>query len=210
VKLGDIIKRVQRQFGDDVEAQITEEDIVRWVNDACLEIAVTNATNQGYFLGTTPVTNGVKEYELPADLLTLRSIRLENSKLIGTTYEQITEIDEYSDATTGKPTHYYVYGGKVVLYPIPSQDYPTLTIMYVKTPDLLSFEMKNIEPDVPVQYHPRIVEYCIAQAAELDDNLGHYQQKMGQFQQNLMALKQNNEQPESESYYASVIYIEEY
>src|SRR6187455_362795 len=199
MKLGDILTRVKRQFGDDVGAQITDEDIVRWCNDACLEIAMANATNQGYFLGTTPVTSGVKEYELPADLLTLRSIRLENSKLVGTTYEQITEVDDYSDTTSGKPTHYYVYGGRVNLYPIPSQDYSALTIMYVKTPDILSVEMVDIEPDVPVQYHPRIVEYCIAQAAELDDNLAHYQQKMGQFQQNILALKQNNEQPESES-----------
>lgn len=210
MKVGDILVRVKRQFGDDVGAQITDEDIVRWVNDCCLEIAMTNATNQGYFLGTSPVTSGVKDYELPADLLTLRSIRLENSKLVGSTYEQITEIDDYSNSTKGKPTHYYVYGGRVNLYPIPSQDYEALTIMYVKTPDILTVEMVDIEPDVPIQYHPRIVEYCIAQAAELDDNLGHYQQKMGQFQQNLLSLKQNNEQPESESYYGSVVYIEEY
>jgi hypothetical protein len=210
VKLGDIIKRVQRQFGDDVEAQITEEDIVRWANDACLEIVNSNATNQGFFLGTTPVTSGVREYELPADLLTLRSIRLENTKLIGTTYEQVTESDDFSIDTVGKPTHYYVYGGKVNVYPTPSENYSALTIMYVKTPDILSVSMKDIEPDVPVQYHARIVEYCIAQAAELDDNLGHYQQKMSQFQQNLMSLKQNNEQPESESYYGHIVYVEEY
>lgn len=209
MKLNDIIKRVQRQFGDDVEAQITEEDIVRWVNDACLEIASNNVTNQGYFLGTTPVTSGVREYELPADMLTLRSIRLDNRKLIASSYEQVSELDDSMDTAVGRPTHYWVYDGKVNLYPTPNEDYNSLTIMYVKTPDILSASMKNVEPDIPTQYHPRIVEYCIAQAAELDDNLAHYQQKMGQFQSNLMALKQND-QPDGEGYYGSITYVMEY
>jgi hypothetical protein len=210
MKVGDIIVRVQRQFGDDIQAQITEEDIVRWINDACLEIASNNAVTQGYFLGTTPVTAGVSEYELPADLLTLRSIRLENKKLIASTYEQMTEIDVNLEKVIGKPTHYWVFGGKINLYPTPNEDFDTLTIMYVKTPDILTVSMKNVDPDVPTQYHPRIVEYCIAQAAELDDNLSHYQQKMGQFNSNILALKQNNEQPESDGIYPSITYVMEY
>jgi hypothetical protein len=209
MRVGDIIVRVQRQFGDDVQAQITEEDIVRWINDACLEIASNNSTNQGYFLGTTPVTSGVREYELPSDLLTLRSIRLDNKKLIASTYEQVSEIDDAMDSAVGKPTHYWIYNGKVNLYPTPHQDFPTLTIMYVKTPDLLSASMKSIEPDIPTQYHPRIVEYCIAQAAELDDNLEHYAQKMNQFQGALTASKQND-QPDGEGLYASITYVMEY
>jgi hypothetical protein len=210
MRLGEIIKRVQRQFGDDVEAQITEEDIVRWVNDACLEIATANSTNQGYLLGTTAVTQGVREYELPDDLLLLRSIRLDNSKLIGITYEQITELDPKLDSAVGKPTHYWVYNKNINLYPTPDQAYSNLTIMYTKTPDLLLVTMKNVEPDLPVQYHPRIVEYCIAQAAELDDNIAQYQQKMSQFQSGIMAAKSNSEQPESDGVYPSITYVVEY
>jgi hypothetical protein len=208
IKLGDIIKRVQRQFGDDVEAQITEEDIVRWINDACLDIASANSTNQGYFIGTTPVKTGVRDYELPDDMLKLRSIRLDGGKLIGTSYEQVNEVDDHMDAAVGKPTHYWIFNKNVSLYPTPNQDYAALTIMYTKTPDIMTVAMKTIEPDIPVQYHLRLVEYCIAQAAELDDNIAHYQQKMAQFQGNILALKQND-QPDSEGVYPSITYVVE-
>jgi hypothetical protein len=209
VKLSEIITRVQRQFGDDVQAQITEEDIVRWVNDACLEIVTNNATNQGS-IGTTAVVVGQVEYDLPADLLLLRSVRVNGRKLIGNSYEQLCEIDPDIENTTGDPTHYWVYNGKLNLYPIPSEALGNLNILYIKTPDPLTTSMMSLEPDVPVQYHPRIVEYCIAQAAELDDNVGHYQLKMQEFNQKISNLKQNSEQPESDQYYPSITYVGEF
>lgn len=209
MNLGEIITRVQRQFGDDVQAQITEEDIVRWVNDACLEIVTNNATNQG-FVGSTAVVVGQVEYDLPADLLLLRSVRLNGRKLKGENYEQLCEIDPSIETTTGMPTHFWVYGDKLNLYPIPNEEEGNINIMYVKTPDILTVNMKTREPDVPKQYHPRIVEYCIAQAAELDDNLPHYQAKMAQFQTNIFNLSRNAEQPESDSFYPSITYVGEF
>jgi hypothetical protein len=71
----------------------------------------------------------------------------------------------------------------------------------------MTVEMLEREPDVPKQYHPRIVEYCIAQAAELDDNMGTYQYKMNQFEKNLQSLKANGEQPEGDDYYPSITYM---
>lgn len=209
MNLGDIITRVQRQFGDDVQAQITEEDIVRWVNDACMEIVSNNATNQG-FLGTTAVVVGQIEYDLPDDLLLLRSVRLNGRKLKGENYEQLCELDPDIETTEGLPTHYWVYGGKLNLYPIPNDDEGNIHILYVKTPDIMTSDMKTREPDVPKQYHPRIVEYCIAQAAELDDNLGQYQYKMSEFKTNISNIRQNSEQPESDSFYPSITYVGEY
>ena len=208
MQLGEIITRVQRQFGDEVQAQITEDDVVRWVNDACLEIVTNNATNQGS-VGTTTIVVGQFIYDLPADLLLLRSVRVNGRKLKGSTYEQLCEMDPDIENTVGEPNHYWVYGGKLNLYPIPDSDLGNINILYVKTPDIMTVDMKTLEPDVPKQYHPRIVEYCIAQAAELDDNLGHYQLKMGQFKENISSIRQNSEQPESDSYYPSITYVGE-
>lgn len=209
MKLNDIIVRVQRSFGDDVQAQITKEDIVRWVNDACLEIATSSNLNQGS-IGNTAVGVGKKTYDLPSDLLLLRSVRCNGMKLRGETYEQLCEQDSDLENTTGTPSAYWVYGGKLNLYPIPNAALGNLSILYTKTPDLLTVDMGERQPDIPVQYHPRIVEYCIAKAAELDDNLGHYQIKMGEFQQKTSATQQNAEQPEGDSFYPSITYIGEY
>jgi len=103
-----------------------------------------------------------------------------------------------------------VFDDKLNLYPIPNEALSTVDVMYVNTPDMIILESPYREPGVPKQYHPRIVEYCIAQAAELDDNLSHYQLKMGQFRENLSSLKNNGEQPEGDDYYPSITYIPGY
>jgi hypothetical protein len=208
MKLSEIITRVQRQFGDDVQAQITEEDIVRWVNDACLEIVTNNDTAEG-FIGNTPVVAGKHWYDMPSDLIRIRSVRVNGFKLKAESYEQLCEEDPDIETTTGQPTAYWVYSGKINLYPIPNDSLGNLNILYVKTPDVITTAMKDRQPDVPIQYHPRIVEYCIAQAAELDDNFGFSQSKMQQFNQNLLGLKQNSEQPESNGIYPSITYVGE-
>jgi hypothetical protein len=207
MKLSEIITRVQRQFGDDVQAQITTEDIVRWVNDACLEIATSNKTTQGSLRGQTAVVANTSLYDLPADLLYLRSVRCNGIKLTRTTYEQITESEEELAMETGTPSLFWVYENQVNIYPIPDTAQGTVDIFYVKTPDTLLSSMLDREPDVPVMYHPRIVEYCIAQAAELDDNIPQYQLKMNQFDSKLKDLRGNGEQPEGDDYYPEITYV---
>jgi len=210
--LSEIIKRVQRQFGDDVQAQITTDDIVRWVNDACLEIVTSNHTNQGSRVGQTPLITGQQTYELPADLYLLRAVRANGKVVKATTYEQIINTYPGSFVDTnntyvGEPAVYWVDDMKIKLVPAPAQSLGNLDIMYVKRPDEMTSLMLTLEPDVPKEYHPRIVEYCIGQAAELDDNMATYQLKMSEFQSNLTKLKQNGEQPEGDGVYPSITYI---
>lgn len=209
MKLDDIIKRVQRQFGDDVQAQITIDDIVRWVNDACLEIATSNSANQSMAKGAAAVTKGKNDYILPTDLLTLRAVRANGFKLVKTTFEQLEERPDYLPEAVGEPLTYYVYDDTIYLYPTPSETLGNLDIYYVKAPAKLVATDLEAVPEVPTSYHPRIVEYCIAQAAELDDDIGHYQLKMAQFKENLLSLKGNAETPESDSYYPSITFIGE-
>jgi len=211
MKLSEIITRVQRQFGDDIQAQITKEDIVRWVNDACLEIAMTNRTNEGTFKGVTPVTAGQSEYSLPSDLLALRAVRVNGRALDGTTYDQLTKTGllDSTIEVTGEPQFYWVHGGNLSITPTPVDSLGTVDIMYVKTPDIMTVDMLDKQIDVPKQYHLRVVEYCIAQAAELDDNLGQYQMKMNQFEKNLQSLRQNGTQPDGDDYYPYITYTSE-
>jgi hypothetical protein len=206
MNLSEIIKETQRIFGDDVQSQITKDDIVRWVNTACLEIVSQNDTAEGY-LGNTPVIAGTTKYDLPSDLIKIRSVRVNGTKLRASTYEQLCEIDSNITESTGAPTSYWVQSGALMLHPIPNNSLGNVDILYVKAPNVLTIADLNKAPDVPIQYHPRIVEYCIGQASELDDDLSHYQLKMGQFRTGLSELRQNGEQPESDSYYPSITYV---
>ncbi len=46
-------------------------------------------------------------------------------------------------------------------------------------------------PELPSQYHNRIVEYCLAQAYELDANMESYTTKMAAFKNGANQLKEN-------------------
>lgn len=213
--LSDIITRVQRQFGDDVQAQITTDDIVRWVNDACLEIVTNNRTNQGTYVGQTPIVAGQKTYELPPDLYLIRAVRANGKVVRASTYEQLVNsvqgnLSDTNDPALGYPEYYWVLDYKLSMYPLPSESMGTLDIIYIKRPDVMTAEMLTRQPDVPVEYHPRIVEYCIAQAAELDDNIGQYQLKMQEFQSNMSKLRENGEQPEGDGAYPYITYVSEW
>jgi hypothetical protein len=212
MKVKDIIRRVQIQFGDEVQAQISKQTIVDYINDACLEIVTNNRTNEGILKGITPIVAGKSQYDLPADLLNLRGVRVNGRVVAAVTYEQLVAtqaIDDTANLPVGQSECYFLHDGKLNLFPVPEEALGTLDIMYVKSPDLITVGMLELEPDVPKQYHLRIVEYCIAQAAELDDNLGQYQLKMNQFNANLQSLRQNGEQPERDDFYPFITYTSE-
>jgi hypothetical protein len=73
-----------------------------------------------------------------------------------------------------------------------------LTLYFTRQP--VQVTVVGDTPELPVQYHPRIVEYCIAQAAELDDNLAQYQLKMAQFENGVTKLKDNADWDSQDTY----------
>lgn len=197
--VSEIATRVKRQFGDEAGAQVTDDDIIRWVNDAQIDIAVNNDLLQ--VVGTSNISNGVSSYDFPTDLLTLRAAKYLNYKLQSFSQEQLSALLPGFEASseTGVPTAFWVHERKINLYPTPSEDVTNgLSILYTKVPTTVTSVSDT--PELPIQYHPRIVEYCIAQAAELDDNLNHYQLKMNQFKAGIDSMKDNTDWEERDEY----------
>lgn len=190
----EIALRVKRQFGDEAGAQITDSDILRWVNDAQREIAVHNDLLQT--IATTTVVANEDQYPLPPDVLTLRSVRFGGRKLAHLSQGEVSNFIQSSGAgagseSTGTPTHYSSWGLKIDLYPTPASANLTagekLQIYYTRQPTPMASLVET--PELPLQYHNRIVEYCIAQSHELDDNAESYKQKMQQFKEGVDQLK---------------------
>jgi hypothetical protein len=194
--VSEIATRVKRQFGDEAGAQITDADIIRWVNDAMMEITRTNNLLQ--ISATAATTAGVAEYDLPVEILSLRSIKYKGLKLNGLNMEDFDAM--LADSTArGEPQAYYVYARKVTLFPAPSANGTTdLKIFYNRKPTDVT--VVGDTPEIPIQYHNRIVEYAIAQAAELDDNLQQYAMKMGQFKEGVDNLRDDNTAEENDFY----------
>lgn len=169
----EIFTRVTRTFGDEVQAQITTADVIRWVNDAMREIA--NNNNLLQVKATSPTTAQVSAYALPTGIARLHSVRFRGFALQSITIEQADEMIGSVDLTiqqgypTGMSTHYWIYANQINLYPAPDTTSANdLTLYYTRqaTPVALTTDV----PEVPEQYHNRIVEYCLARAYELDEN----------------------------------------
>lgn len=194
--VSEIATRVKRQFGDEAGAQITDADIIRWVNDAMMEITRTNNLLQ--ISATTTTVANQAEYDLPVEILSLRTIKYKNIRLIGLSMEDFDTMLA-DDTAKGEPQAYYIYARKVTLFPAPSVGGATdLKVFYNRRPTDVTAVGNT--PEIPVQYHTRIVEYAIAQAAELDDNLQQYAMKMGQFKEGIDNLRDDNTAEENDEY----------
>src|SRR6266542_1596244 len=181
---------VKRQFGDENAAQITDDHIVKWIDAACREITSQNDETLRKQATAATVANQA-DYALPTDLLKLHGVKYRGITL---EYLSIQAADQYifdrsaASYPVGVPTHYWIWD-LLSLYPAPSAGGASdLTILYTRRPT--AYTDLATAPDVPEQYHNRIVEYCIAQTAELDEDDGKYKDKIQEFRENVGQQKE--------------------
>ena len=200
----DIIKRVQRTFGDDAGTQVQEEDIIRWINDAQREIAV-----QAHLLETlasidfTP-DGSLNTVAMPPNLLELTSVHWVDSSNNKTILRRVSfaqaESDYMNSDTSDIPVVYWTFARTIYLWPTPVAA-GTVYYYYTREPD----EVTNSDTTLvlPVSYHNRIVEYCLKQAYELDENTEMMGAKGQEFTNNL-ATQANAESQLNPSRYPTV------
>lgn len=186
--VSEIATRVRTQFGDKGGAMIADADIIRWVNDAQIEIVSKVDVLQGS--ATAATIAGQSDYTFPTTYNRVYSIKWNGQKLRELNLQQAEELvankDDSTSYPTGNPQYYWIWGNVFTLYPAPSASVNSaLRIFYIRNPTAVA--AVGDTPELPNKYHPRIVEYCIAQAAELDDNEQKYANKINQFNQNVQA-----------------------
>ncbi len=184
----DVVNRVKRQFGDESGVQITDTDIVNWINEAQQEITSTNEE----LLATSTTMNLVafqQDYAMPADLQTLFGVSMKTSGALsyfpikGLPIQQFNELISGWDGTfygTDTPYSYTVHGSTLRLFPIPNAASTAgLKIFYGKVPTTIVGTGGALE--LPVQYHNAILAYALQQAYELDENYSAAEMKGGQY-----------------------------
>lgn len=191
MNVSEIQARVKRQFGDESSVQVTDDDIYRWINDAQKEIAVKN-----HLLETKKSADAVgnqAEYTLPVDILELRSVRYDSVKVTSVTMQEYDEYIGTQNLSSTNPLVYHIYENTMIVWPIPPADFSNaISIYYTRMP--VEVTASSDVPELAVKYHNRIVEYCLQQAYELDEDFNASQVKASQFTVGV------NEQLESESW----------
>lgn len=200
---GDVKTRVQRTFGDEAGSQVTAADVYRWINDAQREIAIANDLLQ--VKGTKDAVASDPTYSLPTDILKLLSVKYNGINLRALNLQEADEIIGTIDQTvaqgypTGTPTHYWIFAGEINLYPAPDAALTGgIQIYYLKQPTEVTGDADDI--GLPVEYFNRVVEYCLAQAYELDENYEAAQTKLAQFKAGVAELSQNEAWEQQEFY----------
>ena len=201
----DVANRVKRIFGDEAGVQITDDDIIRWINDGQEEVVVDN---EGLMetTGTSNIVIGQADYDCPADMSVLRSLAFKGYRL---KYMSFAEFNEYIDGFkaepgispygVGIPEIFMVWNLKITVFPKPDRDIANgLTIYYMKhCPQVTTLA----DPlGVPVQYHKAIVDYCLQQAYELDEDIQKSAMKKGEFDEKMLKLNDRNKWISQEYY----------
>lgn len=201
----DVVTRVKRIFGDENAAQITDDDIIRWINDAQEKVVLEN---EG-LMETTSTANIVQdqmEYDVPADFNILRSLKFKGYRIKPMSLAEFNEyIDGYSAAPgvspygPGIPEIFTVWDNKITLFPKPSENVTNgLTIYYIKHPASVGTLADSLT--VPLQYHNTIVNYCLQQAYELDEDFQKAETKKIAIADDLMKLNDRNKWISQEYY----------
>lgn len=201
----DVVNRVKRIFGDEAGVQITDVDLVRWINDAQVQIGLAN---EG-LLETSATANIVAsqaEYNVPADMSVLRSLTYNGFRVRVLSFAEFNEyIDGYSASAslspygTGIPEVFMVWQNLIRLFPTPDTSITNgMKIYYVKNPATVTSLADDLT--VPIQYHNSVVDYCLTQAYELDEDLQKASYNRGKFDETMMKLQDRNKWTSQEYY----------
>lgn len=199
--VGEITTSVQRQFGDESGVQITTTDILRWINQAMIDIARKTDCVQDH--KEASITSGDKSYGLPGDFINVRNVTYNGSPLRPTTME-IANImwpqrDTIGGSSSGDPEWYYIWGNVLYLYPTPaSSGSGNLDIYYSRLPTVVANPTDT--PEIPVGFHEDIERYCLAKAKELDDQLDEAAAIRKDYTDRVMVSKFEEENPHADSY----------
>lgn len=205
----EVVTRVERQFGDESGVQITENDVMRWINDAQNDIAQAQEILEA--TATTVSVNGTDAYPLPADIINLRSV-FYNGRKIDVVSMQDFDIyvnklfDDPNTPTQGIPDIFYVWGQELRLAPVPNEDGLEIKLYYSQFPTPVTAVGDDLT--LPIKYHNRIVEYCLQQAYELDENVEMSMMKGQQMSSSLGQMAEDSSWTEH-THYPTIVVLPE-
>lgn len=199
MNFGDILIRVQREFGDEDEVQLERDDVLRWTNDAQLEIARKTEA-----IVRTLVLSGHQSqavYKMKRDFLKIRDVFYDGNKL---NYVSIQDLDKIAPTRaaapiqTGIPNVFSARYRQVFLWPAPDANGKRIQVEYIARPRLVIEDEDELE--LPEQYQAPILSYCMSHAYMLDGNMVPAQARNQEFETKSNALIGDPQWSSTETY----------
>lgn len=204
----DIADDVRVIFGDTLSVQITDPDIVRWINDAQLKMARTMES-----ITTVTSTTLVAQNEfipLPSGFLRLWTASvgdaagsLNNSlELFISTLADVNAKDpyRYNISNFGRPTTIYRTVSGFGFYPIPDIAYGIQT-QYSARPTPLGTLADSFDANTfPDEFLPDIKQFVLARCYEADDQGGMADSREKKFMDQILVSRDEAKDPDANSY----------
>ena len=200
-KVADIAEYVKRQFGDEAGVQITDQDILRWVNAAQRELNARNEILRG--VGSTDLTAGVTEYDISSiDMLKIHSLYVNGKPIEHRSFQAAEEYIISQDpnrVSTGEPRVWWKWGNTLGFWPKPDASVTDgIKIYFISAPN--NIDDINGTLEIPDDYYNRVIEYVMAQAYELDEDSDSSRVKLDQFSDGLSRMAGQHDRTAIETY----------
>lgn len=167
----EVIQEVKRIFGDEAAVQITDSDIIRWIDMAQSEVVMRNAELGAAVALVNSVADQI-DYPVLANvpnLLTIQSIHFKGRPLKNLTFQEAESyLMKGGEIISGTPEMWYERGGIVSFHPPASESIDAVIKIYFnKTPDAVTAQSLLGLPD---NYYNSIVAFVLNRAYLLDEN----------------------------------------
>lgn len=151
---------------------------------------------------------GQSDYNLPSDLAVFRSLQYKGFRVKFLTFNEFNEyLDGYNAPVgsnsygPGVPTVFMIWQNKLTVFPSPNEAIvDAFKIYYMRHPVQVATTVDT--PELPVEYHKAIVDYCLQQAYEMDEDSEKYAMKAAAFRDKTQLL--NNRNTTNEEYYSKI------
>ena len=172
MNVGDIRRRIKAKVGDTAGTEVTDGQLLDWINDGQLEIA--RRTQQPQATATTATVVAQGSYSITAfsaDVLRLRSVMHDGVLLQALSQEEAdTQLpDRERNPQPGTPQQFWVWADQIHLWPRPQTAGLALKIFYVKRPAAVAVDADV--PGIPLHMHTDLLAYVWSQVLEtIGDN----------------------------------------
>jgi hypothetical protein len=196
----DVADRVKASFGDTSGSQITNEMILRWINDGQQEIVNNNAILKDVKYSNIVANQG--DYSFPTDRVQyIEALYVDGRPIRNASPQEFRDFILKEDpnliAKADIPILWQERAGIITFYPTPQKNFTNgLKMEFVKQPVLVTIISASQILSVPDRYLNELVTYVMAQALELDENFNAAELKRGQFREGLdrQYLRENTSQ----------------
>ena len=167
--VADISTAVKRQFGDESGTQITDVDIIRWINQGQNVICQRGEVNKTTI--TTSSVAGQDTYSMAeVNIFKLLGVQYDNVPLQNSSFEQVQESVANVGSTnfTARPELWYEWDDSIILYPTPSSSDDVIKLFIIAAPAAAATTTSALS--IPDTHFDALLQYVLQQAYELDDD----------------------------------------